>query len=255
MRKILLLMAVATASLTYAYAGPTLCLTNAFGEQTTLTVTGHTGTTFWVSGEIDYTIFGGLVWPCAGKFDLKTRTLTYTATNPEPDNCTYWATTVDFYYTVSGVYLSGGFSNDCGNYGSLDAAVAKGACPFSTVKLKPGEYGTSGSTKLLRSKSPLPKGESLEEILKINTISVTPNPVSKIANINVTLAASSKITINVYNKEGALVYTVVNGVASAGKHTYTWNLQTRNGVAKTNYYIVKLITKDDEQSAQILVTR
>jgi hypothetical protein len=258
MKKILLLcLAIGMASSTSLFANITFCLTNDFGEQTTLWVTGRTGTTIWLEGEIDYSVFGSTIWPCKGSFDISTRTLAYTATNPNPDNCTMFATTVDFSYTwVSGLYGYGTFSNDCGNFGSLGASASKGACPFDAIAMKKGEYGSTGSHKMFRTKLPLPKGESLEEILSLNVISVTPNPVSKAANISVTLAASSKISINIYNRQGALVYTVANEFANAGKHNYTWNLQTKNtGTAKSDYYIVKLVTKNGEQSAQILVTR
>jgi len=256
-KKLLLSLALTAGILGSTIAQKTYCLTNSFGEQATLTLVSKAGGgVFNIAGTYNYQIFGGTIWPVSGTYNKRTGALDFVATNPNPDNCTAWATTVTFAYTMtSALSFSGSFSNDCGNAGSLTASAVAGDCGFNPVKLKEGEYGTTGSHKMLRSQLPLPAGIDFNKSLSFNSISVSPNPVVREAQIKVTLGSSSKITLNIYNQNGTLVRTITSGIVSEGTHTYTWNLQTQGGAkAKTGFYTVKLVTDNGEESTQILVT-
>ena len=255
-RRLLLSLAMTIGILASAMAQKTYCLTNSYGEQGEGVLTLIEGTLYDVTGTYNYEIFGGTMWPATGTYDKSTGHLQFVATNPDPDGCTFWATTVTFdYYLVSPKQFSGTFSNDCGNSGSLDASSVVGSCGFNPVKMKGGEYGTTGSTKMQRSRLPLPAGMDFNKMLSSNTISVSPNPVVKQAQISVTLGAASKVTLNVYNQNGTLVHTISNGIAREGTHTYTWNLQTRGGAkVKAGFYTLKLTTDEGVQSVRVLVT-
>jgi hypothetical protein len=253
-KKLLLSLALTAGIFGSAIAGKTYCLTNSFGEQTTLTITGRSGTVYTVKGLIDYSIFGSTQWPCEGTYDKATQKLHYVATNPNPDNCTFFANTVTFDYTGK-TNFSGTFSNECGNAGSLNASAVAGSCGFNPVKMKAGEYGSTGSNKMSRSQLPVPAGIDFAKSLSFNAISVSPNPVVREAQVSVTLASASKITVGVYNQNGSLIRILAKGDVKEGTHTYTWNLQTQNGTkVKSGYYIVKLTSDGSEQSTQIVVT-
>lgn len=255
-KKLLLSLALTAGILGSTIAQKTYCLTNSFGEQGQGTLTPAGGTLFDITGTYNYQIFGGTIWPVTGTYDKATGHLHFVATNPNPDNCTQWATTVTFDYTMtSHLTFTGSFSNDCGNAGSLDASAVVGSCGFNPVKMKEGEYGTTGSHKMLRSQLPIPAGIDFNKLLSFNSISVSPNPVVREAQIKVKLGSSSKITLNIYNQNGTLVRTIASGIVREGTHTYTWNLQTQGGAkAKTGFYTVRLVTDNGEESTQILVT-
>ena len=255
-KKLLLSLALTAGILGSAIAGKTYCITNSYGEQANLTITGHSGSVYTFNGSYNYQIFGGTIWPLTGTYDKTAKHLHFVATNPNPDGCTFWATTVTFdYYNVTKYTYNGSFSNDCGNSGDLTASTALGSCGFNPVKMKQGEFGTTGSHKMLRSQLPVPAGIDLDKSLSFNKISVSPNPVVREAQVSLTLASASKITVGVYNQNGSLIRILAKGDAKEGTHTYTWNLQTQNGMkVKSGYYIVKLTSDGDEQSTQIVVT-
>ena len=240
-----------------AFGAPTYCLTNSYGEQTTLTVTGKSGSMYSLSGSINYGMDGGAIWPCTGVYNSSTHELKYIATNPSPDGCTMWATTVTFIYTVtSATTATGTFSNDCGNSGALTASATMGSCGFVPLKLKDGEYGGSGTHKYLRSQMPLPSGINMQEMFKSINISVSPNPAVSSTQISVTLNGATKLSIGIYNQDGTLVKSLVNTIVSAGNHFYTWNLQTAEGnKVKNGYYLVKITTDEATESRNIMVAQ
>jgi hypothetical protein len=254
-KKLLLSLALTAGILTSAIAGRTYCLTNSYGEQATLKIVSKVGGGVYnIQGSYNYQPFGGTIWPVTGTYNKRTGELHFVATNPDPDFCTNWANTVTFDYVGSGLSFTGSFSNDCGLAGALTATAVAGSCGFLPVTVKQGEYGTTGSHKMLRSQLPLPAGIDFKKSLSFNTISVSPNPVVREAQINVTLDFSAKVTLNIYNQNGTLVRTITNGIASEGPHNYKWNLQTQNGTrVKTGFYTVKLVTDDGEESTRIFV--
>lgn len=253
-----LLLAVAMLFGAYctAVAAPTYCLTNSYGEQTTLTVTGKSGNTYTLSGFIDYSpYFGGTIWPCTGVYNSSTRTLKYKGTNPSPDGCINWASTVTFIYTVtSAASITGTFSNDCGGAGSVSASAIKGSCGFTPIYLKEGEFGGTGTHKTLRSQLPLPQGKNIEEIFRTIEIAMTPNPAASSTLIKVVVKSATKLNIGIYNQDGTLIKSITNTSVNEGSHLFTWNLQNNAGIrVKNGYYIVKIISDDGIETRSLLV--
>jgi len=233
-----------------AQSGTTYCLIDDFGEQASLTISGET-----VTGSIDYTPFGATVWPCAGTYDRSTGTLHFVATNPNPDNCTFFASTVTFDYTRTDVKTGfGTFSNDCGNFGAIGASATKGACSYAGVALKKGEFGSTATRKMNRTKIPLHPGVDFRDLAPGITVSVAPNPAVKNAEITVKLDGATKINISVYDQNGNLVKTIADGSLKQGSTTYSWNLQSQNGTkVKTGYYTIKVNGSYDQRSVKVLV--
>src|SRR6478735_2439565 len=233
-----------------ALSGTTYCLINDFGEQASLSISGET-----VTGTIDYSAFGSTVWPCTGTYDRSTGTLHFVATNPNPDNCTFFASTVTFDYTRTDVKTGfGTFSNDCGNFGSLGASASKGACSYAGVALKKGEFGSTATRKMNRTKIPLSPGVDFKNLAPGIMVSVAPNPAVKNAQITVKLDAATKINISVYDQSGNLIKTIANGSLKEGSTTYSWNLQSQKGTkVKTGYYTIKVNGSYDQESVKFLV--
>ena len=78
------------------------------------------------------------------------------------------------------------------------------------------------------------QGFSLANLKVCPTISVVPNPLTKITTIQYTIPVSGKVLIRLYNVTGNLIETVINEYMNAG--TYTTNLSTDN-LAKGIYFL------------------
>jgi len=249
-KKLFLSLALFVGIFTAAFADNTYCLINDFGEQASLTISGET-----VTGTIDYSAFGSTVWPCTGTYDRSTGTLHFVATNPNPDNCTFFASTVTFDYTRTDVKTGfGTFRNDCGNFGSLGASATKSACSYAGIALKKGEFGGTATRKMNRTKIPLPPGVDFKNLAPGIMVSVAPNPAVQNAQITVKLDAATKINISVYDQSGNLIKTIANGSLKEGSTTYSWNLQSQKGTkVKTGYYTIKVNGSYDQESVKFLV--
>src|SRR5215831_6629579 len=213
---IFLLMLTAIASTTFA-AGIPVCLTNSYGEQASLIATPTGGGNYDISGTYNYQIFGGTIWSVSGTFSKSTHQLHFVATNPNPHQCQDgWADYVTFDYTVTGATsISGSFSNDCGNAGSLTASAARGDCGYNPLKLKNGEFGTSGSSKMNRTALPLPKGEDLLKILNQPSIS---------KNQNVSPSGIPVCLTNSYGEQASLIATPTGGGNYDISGTYNYQI-------------------------------
>lgn len=249
-KKLCLSLALFAGIFTAAFADNTYCLIDDFGEQASLTISGET-----VTGSIDYTPFGSTVWPCVGTYDRSTGTLHFVATNPNPDNCTSFATTVTFDYTRTDVKTGfGSFSNDCGNAGSIGASATQGSCAYAGIALKKGEFGGTATRKMNRTKITLPPGVDFKNLAPGITVTVAPSPALKNTQITVKLDAASKINISVYDQSGNLIKTIADGSLKEGSSTYSWNLQSQNGTkVKTGYYTIQVNGSYDKKSVKVFV--
>ena len=234
-----------------AASGTTYCLVNSFGEEASLTISGET-----ITGTYDYTPFGSTVWPVTGTYDRSTGALHFVATNPNPDNCTFFANSVTFDYQRNGVHTgSGSFSNDCGNAGSLDASATQGPCAYAGgFAYKKGEFGSTGAHKMNRTKVPVPAGLDFKTFAPGIALSVSPNPPVRVANISVKLDAATKVNVSVYNQTGGLVKTIANSSLKQGTTTYSWNLLSQNGTkVQIGYYTIKATGSYGEKSVKVFV--
>ena len=252
-QKILLSLFFLTALLGSAKADVPVCFTNAYGEQATLIMSSTGDGNFSITGYQYYAGYGSTLWPITGTFNDKTQTLHYVATNPDPDNCTYWANSVTFDFIVKKNYSSGTFSNDCGFSGSLFASGVRGRCSLSGKAVN-SEGAATASHKMLKILLPVPPGEDLLQLLQSKTISVFPNPATQVAQISFTLDTKSKVSVRIYDQYGNLTRTVAQGILNEGKHSYNWNLLTEKGNKATKgFYWIKVTTDAEEFTHHLLV--
>ena len=84
-----------------------------------------------------------------------------------------------------------------------------------------------------------------------NTISVSnmfPNPTTGSTAVNYTLANASKVSINVVDVAGKLVYSSTEGTQVAGKHTSTIDASSFN----TGVYYVTILTNDSQVTKKLI---
>ncbi len=78
--------------------------------------------------------------------------------------------------------------------------------------------------------------DAVEDFSQINAVEVTPNPVSDFANVNIDLAESTKLNIEVFNIVGQKVYENALGQTAPGNH----RLEIPTAGFATGTYLVKI---------------
>ncbi|KPL06487.1 hypothetical protein AMJ86_08360 [bacterium SM23_57] len=72
-----------------------------------------------------------------------------------------------------------------------------------------------------------------------------PNPFNSSTSISYEIPVTSRVVLNIYNTEGRLVRTLVNGQATPGSHNVTWNgLSNAGNAVSTGVYIYRLQAGD-----------
>jgi hypothetical protein len=250
---------IAIAFTSTAFAGKTICLTNSFGEQTTLVYHKTSPKQFDLTGSINYQPAGGTIWPVtSGHYDGIAKTLVYTATNPSPDGCTYWASTVTFNYTYHHHTYSGTFSNDCPNSGSLTATWVLGSCGFAPVpgNIVPGSTGSHQNVSLVMNQITLAPCEDLNTILDLEDLTVSPNPALTKAEIAASVADNGQVAIRIYDSFGKLIRTIQSGNMESGDYTFGWDLNNESGApVQTGTYIIQMETSTGVTSSRVSVVR
>ncbi len=85
---------------------------------------------------------------------------------------------------------------------------------------------------------------------------VYPNPFNQSANIVFSLPEPEKISLNIVDMRGRMVYSLYSGTASRGRHVITWNGTNQTGMsAASGLYFVRLETDKQLISQKILMIR
>ena len=72
-----------------------------------------------------------------------------------------------------------------------------------------------------------------------------PNPFNSSTVISYQVPVTSRVVLNIFNTEGRLVRTLVNGEATPGSHNVIWNGLSNSGTAvATGVYIYRLQAGD-----------
>ena len=71
-----------------------------------------------------------------------------------------------------------------------------------------------------------------------------PNPFNPETTIRYQLPKASDVTLTIYNLRGQLVWTLISGPISAGRHKVVWDGNDERGVrAASSVYVLQLKTK------------
>jgi len=114
--------------------------------------------------------------------------------------------------------------------------------PSVEMKLKGDENGDSAAKE--SAEPELPEGYSLSQNY--------PNPFNSSTNIRYNLPSAQRVNLDIYNINGQMVASLVEGVQSAGEHVVEWNGTdfAGNGVA-TGVYIYRLNAGEFSQSKKM----
>ena len=87
------------------------------------------------------------------------------------------------------------------------------------------------------------------------TLSTTPNPVlGPRAELNYTVPDAGEVSLNVFDLNGRLVKTLVNGNAKPGVNRVVWNLTDKTGrQVSPGVYFCKLVAGSKTQSRKLVV--
>jgi hypothetical protein len=87
-------------------------------------------------------------------------------------------------------------------------------------------------------------------------LAVHPNPVHSMATIRYTLPEPEDVSLGVYDVQGRLVGTLVDGPKDAGVHDLNWDLDAYQAFEVGNgVYWIRLTAGEKRTSKQVLVTR
>ncbi len=83
-----------------------------------------------------------------------------------------------------------------------------------------------------------------------------PNPFNPSTEIQFQLTQNEKVDLSIYNLQGRLVQTLVNGTRSAGMHTVAWDGKHADGAsAPSGIYIYQLKTENFESAKRMLLIK
>ena len=78
-----------------------------------------------------------------------------------------------------------------------------------------------------------------------------PNPFNPVTSINFAVPVESDISIQVYNIQGRVIETLVNGIMEAGYHTVTWHADDLS----SGIYFVKMIGGEYVKTQKLMLVK
>ena len=81
--------------------------------------------------------------------------------------------------------------------------------------------------------------------------SAYPNPFNPVTNLKFGLPADSKVSIQIYNLQGRVIETLVNGNMNAGYHSVVWNADEFG----SGIYFVLMIAGDYIHTQKIMLVK
>lgn len=91
-----------------------------------------------------------------------------------------------------------------------------------------------------------------EELLSVD-LNVSPNPFSTNLTIEVEMAETKQVVIEVYNLQGRFIHSLYNGQLTTGKHTIAWDAKDGSGATiSAGYYICRMQVGEQSIVKQIV---
>lgn len=85
----------------------------------------------------------------------------------------------------------------------------------------------------------------------LNLLSAQPNPFNPGTTLQVELAATGETQLAIYNLQGQLVQSLVNGLLEAGHHSFSFNGES----LASGIYLARLATPQGETTTRLLLTK
>jgi len=124
-----------------------------------------------------------------------------------------------------------------------------------TFTAEPGPNNDNGSNfyylgaiEMTISDTPL----SINNFNFVNSLSVTPNPVKDVCDIRFNLKNNTSVNVGVYDINGRLISTVMNGEVPAGEVNLSWDSASVKNIA-SGLYILKITANDKVSTSKLLI--
>ncbi len=125
--------------------------------------------------------------------------------------------------------------------------VVKELSDESLEEIHEHEHGDDTAAKTAAD-SELPDGYALSQNY--------PNPFNPTTRIDYTIPNSQHVKLDVYNLNGQLVTTLVDGVVNAGEHSVQWDATTENGnQVASGIYLYRLTTGEATTTKKMIFTK
>lgn len=187
---------------------------------------------------------GGTNWSSAGMSGGRTNAVLL-----DPDDHT------DVYAGTysNGVYYS---SNSGATWTQMNTGL--GELNVNRLGINPGVYlfaGTNGKS-VYRWSLQVGVEEEKEHQATSPMLYAFPNPASRNSAFTYTITQNDLVDLSVFDIQGRLVKTLVNGVQNPGTHTVTWDgLDNSNNHVAAGVYFCKLTTADQEAIEKLVLMR
>jgi hypothetical protein len=87
-------------------------------------------------------------------------------------------------------------------------------------------------------------------------LSVSPAPFTHSTTISFEVPAATHVTLNIYNKTGQFVTSLMDGAQNAGSYRVAWNRKDARGIAVPNgVYFVRLTSDDVTATTNVVIAR
>ena len=122
----------------------------------------------------------------------------------------------------------------------FNGALAHGAAPIAAGRAI--KYTTASDAGVAEpARSPKPQTSSLK---------LKRNPVSGVARVSFSLPRASNVKLEVYDRSGRRLATIISGYLAAGAHTANWDTRS----VPAGVYFIRLATGDKTQTAKVMVS-
>ncbi len=141
-----------------------------------------------------------VIWSVTGTYSKSSGSLMFTAVNPAPDGCVFYAGSFSSVGSQSGKTFSGTWSNDCGAAGSWSGVGTKGTCP--TLRMAPDATRFGG-------------GAMLRQSAVSPTAKLFPNPAAHHMQLDLSAYAGQDVHVELVDMSGRTLMVLNNGAAPA----------------------------------------
>ena len=106
-------------------------------------------------------------------------------------------------------------------------------------------WSINGVNKIteLSEKIPLPNNISLEKVY--------PNPFNPSTSIYYAVPEDLEVSLNIYNLQGQVVESLVNGIVNAGYHKIVWNADSNS----SGVYFLKMVAGEYVTTQKLLLVK
>lgn len=98
--------------------------------------------------------------------------------------------------------------------------------------------------------------ENEQELMTINGPYLTPNPITRTAQVSYSLERSAHVRVEIYSVDGRLVATPIDQLETSGQHQFFWHATDAGGrQLPAGIYFVRLNAGSETNTKSVIITR